>query len=803
MKQLLTLLFLLCPMLAFGAPTTISKIPVEKLILYNSIGSSRTLDVGWFDTVTSTSGGGVVGDANTLDGFDSSDFVKIDSSQTITGNKTFTPTTGIGLKANQLTAGTSAALNVIGSTSGSVAPVIITGANSGPVVQVTGSGTGPTLKLITSGTGPQIVGTRLVIYNNDDLATSGDLRAKRISSTVSSGFYGVSGTNNNASSGIAGVYGQGTGTGNGIVGLSDSASGILGSSTSWYGITGFSSSSAGLFGESTTGPAIQAYAVNGDIFLGGDGGSGSGTGTNKIRIDNAGKIITSSTLQIRGGSPGAGKVWTGTDSAGNGQWSAGSFSGTNTGDVSLAGTPNYITIAGQVITRALIDLTAHVTGLLPIANGGTNASTASNARTNLGLAIGTNVEAWDADLDIYAGITPSANIQTFLGAANNAAAFNDISPMTTVGDVIYGGASGAATRLPGNTTTTRKFYTSTGVAGVATAPALNTLVAGDIPDISGAYQPLDSDLTALAANSTGGLWAHTAAGNGSARTITGTVNQITVTNGNGVSGDPTLSIASAYSGQTSINTVGDITVGTWEGAAIDKSFIQGSAGWDAKFGPDNNGCDSGINAQFLCDDPVTSFVLQNDIERNPMTAVGDTMYGGSSGALTRLAPNTATTIKYLTQTGTGSAGQAPAWNRLPTADDSTTGVLTGSDHTALTNLKTDAIRFTFDSDTAVIPAGKECAVFIPYACTITAARIAGDVSGSAVVDVWKSTSWRPTVANTITASALPTLSSATNATDSTLTGWTKSIAANTWIIFHVNSCSSIHQLIGALTVSRP
>ncbi len=40
--------------------------------------------------------------------------------------------------------------------------------------------------------------------------------------------------------------------------------------------------------------------------------------------------------------------------------------------VSLAGTPSYLTIAGQVITRALVNLTSHVTGTLPIANGGTN-----------------------------------------------------------------------------------------------------------------------------------------------------------------------------------------------------------------------------------------------------------------------------------------------------------------------------------------------------------------------------------------------------------------------------------------------
>lgn len=52
------------------------------------------------------------------------------------------------------------------------------------------------------------------------------------------------------------------------------------------------------------------------------------------------------------------------------------LSGSNTGDVTLLGTPNYITISGQAITRALINLGSHVTGDLPVTNlaGGTGAS---------------------------------------------------------------------------------------------------------------------------------------------------------------------------------------------------------------------------------------------------------------------------------------------------------------------------------------------------------------------------------------------------------------------------------------------
>lgn len=114
------------------------------------------------------------------------------------------------------------------------------------------------------------------------------------------------------------------------------------------------------------------------------------------------------------------------------------------------------------------------------------------------------------------------------------------------------------------------------------------------------------------------------------------------------------------------------------------------------------------------------------------------------------------------------------------------------------------IRIVVDGGSSAITTGpKKVYVSVPYTCTITKVRLLADVSGSIVLDLWKDTyaNFPPTVADTIVASAKPTLSSAQKSEDSTLTGWTTALTAGDVLEVNVDSISTIAKIFLDLFVS--
>jgi hypothetical protein len=118
------------------------------------------------------------------------------------------------------------------------------------------------------------------------------------------------------------------------------------------------------------------------------------------------------------------------------------------------------------------------TGLIPVINGTVNALSSWQQIATI-TTVGT-------DALVFTEFT--ANPSLYLLKANNlsdvasaSTSFNNISPMTTLGDIIYENATPSATRLAGNTTSTRKFLRQVGNGTISAAPAWDTLQTGDLP----------------------------------------------------------------------------------------------------------------------------------------------------------------------------------------------------------------------------------------------------------------------------------------------------------------------------------
>lgn len=175
--------------------------------------------------------------------------------------------------------------------------------------------------------------------------------------------------------------------------------------------------------------------------------------------------------------------------------------------------------------------------------------------------------------------------------------------------------------------------------------------------------------------------------------------------------------------------------------------------------------------------------------------------------LAALAANSSNGLWTHTGAGTGSARTLAAGNGITVTNGD--GVSGNPTIAQSSNAQIDVIEFVIDGGGSTITTGMKGYIEVPFAATISQATLLADQSGSIVVDVFKCTysqfdagSTHPVSGDKITASAPPTISSATKAQDATLTGWTTSISAGDILAFNVNSVTTIQRVTISLKVAH-
>lgn len=361
------------------------------------------------------------------------------------------------------------------------------------------------------------------------------------------------------------------------------------------------------------------------------------------------------------------KTFTGTIAASN---FSGSSSGTNTGDVTI-GTADGLSLSGQVLSLALATISTpgavlnvggangvaplDASSKIPVAylpsvvmeyqgawdpttntptlsdgtgtNGYVYYVTALRLAAVSGLTDPSMVNFQIGDLTIYSSavgkwqlVTPAAGVSSVNGA-QGAVTVNAINQLT--GDVTAGPASGSASAASSLVATSNSTLAT--LSGLTTASSLASI--GTI---------------------TSGIWHGTAIG--------------AQYGGTGLNTSASTGVPSISGGTWSVNTQLPVTLGgTGLGTLTLNNVILGNGTSNPQF------VAPGTNGNVLTSNGTT-WTSAGGTLNNPMTTLGDIIYEDATPTPTRLAGNTTTTKKFLTQTGNGSISAVPGWNILVSGD---------------------------------------------------------------------------------------------------------------------------------------